>query len=133
MGPKWSLGMLTMMRPEDALARPDLTALSVVKASSGRSSLLILAKVLALTGRLSPILAIRMTLASAVLMRGFEAHFAGMAARQVGQVFLPCWAHLLKHPRQKLCWHGACSVQQNALSIYHIGEQSLGVGLGMGG
>jgi hypothetical protein len=42
MGPKWSLGMFTMIRPLDALARPARTARSVVKASSGRSSLLML-------------------------------------------------------------------------------------------
>ena len=37
MGPKWSPGMVTMMRPDAALARPARTALSVVNASSGRS------------------------------------------------------------------------------------------------
>ncbi len=37
MGPKWSPGTVTMMRPDAALARPARTALSVVKASSGRS------------------------------------------------------------------------------------------------
>lgn len=42
MGPKWSLGTLTMMRPLAAFARPARTARSVVKASSGRSSSLIL-------------------------------------------------------------------------------------------
>ena len=37
MGPKWSPGTVTMMRPEAALARPARTARSVVNASSGRS------------------------------------------------------------------------------------------------
>ena len=40
MGPKWSPGTVTMMRPDAALARPARTALSVVNASSGRSWLL---------------------------------------------------------------------------------------------
>lgn len=38
MGPKWSLGTLTMMRPLAALARPLRTARSVVNASAGRDS-----------------------------------------------------------------------------------------------
>jgi hypothetical protein len=38
MGPKWSLGTLTMIRPLAALARPLRTARSVVKASAGRDS-----------------------------------------------------------------------------------------------
>jgi len=37
MGPKWSPGTVTMMRPDAALARPARTARSVVNASSGRS------------------------------------------------------------------------------------------------
>ena len=41
-------------------------------------------------------------------MRGLAANLAGKAWRQVGQVFLPWPTHLLKHPRQKLCWQGAC-------------------------
>ena len=58
----------------------------------------------------SPSLAMRMADVSAVLMRGLAAHFAGKGCRQVGHVFLPCAAHLLKQPRQKLCWQGACRV-----------------------
>ena len=38
---------------------------------------------------------------------GFCANLAGKGARQEGHVFLLCWVHLLKQPRQKLCWHGA--------------------------
>ena len=38
MGPKWSPGTVTMMRPDAAFARPARTARSVVKASSGRSA-----------------------------------------------------------------------------------------------
>ena len=34
---------------------------------------------------------------------GFCANLAGNGALHVGQVFLPCWCHLLKQPRQKLC------------------------------
>lgn len=61
-----------------------------------------------------PSLAIRMAEASRVLMRGLAANFAGKAWRQVGQVFLPCATHLLKHPKQKLCWQGACRTQFHA-------------------
>lgn len=43
-------------------------------------------------------------------MRGLAANLAGKGWRHVGQVFLPCPTHLLKHPRQKLCWHGACTM-----------------------
>lgn len=32
----------------------------------------------------------------------------GKSERQVGQLYLACARHLLKHPRQKLCWQGAC-------------------------
>ena len=39
---------------------------------------------------------------------GLDANFGGKLARQFGHVFLPCACHLLKHARQKLCWHGAC-------------------------
>ena len=56
----------------------------------------------------SPSFAMRMADASRVLMRGLAANLAGKAWRHVGQVFLPCPTHLLKHPRQKLCWQGAC-------------------------
>ena len=56
----------------------------------------------------SPSFAMRMADASKVLMRGLAANLAGKAWRHVGQVFLPCPTHLLKHPRQKLCWQGAC-------------------------
>ena len=38
MGPKWSSGVVTKMRPLAALALPARTARSVVNASSGRSS-----------------------------------------------------------------------------------------------
>ena len=40
MGPKWSAGVVIMIRPLAALARPDRTARSVVNASSGRSAFL---------------------------------------------------------------------------------------------
>ena len=49
----------------------------------------------------------RMADASSVLMRGLAANLGGKAWRQVGHVFLPCATHLLKQPRQKLCWQGA--------------------------
>ena len=62
----------------------------------------------------SPSLAMRMADASRVLMRGLAANLAGKAWRHVGQVFLPCPTHLLKHPRQKLCWQGACQHTQDS-------------------
>ncbi len=45
---------------------------------------------------------------SAALMRGFWRIDCGMEARQVGQEVLLCCTHLVKQPRQKLCWQGAC-------------------------
>lgn len=75
MGPKWSLGTVTMMRPLAALARPARTARSVVKASSGRSSLLMRTKALLAAGA-SPALKARMATVSAVLMRGLAANLA---------------------------------------------------------
>ncbi len=60
-------------------------------------------------GSAMPSLAALMTAASAVLMRGLAANFAGKGARQVGHVFLPWATQRLKQPRQKLCWHGAYS------------------------
>jgi len=45
--------------------------------------------------------------------RGVDARVGGplcWEGVQVGHVFLPCAAHLLKQPRQKLCWQGACRV-----------------------
>ena len=65
----------------------------------------------------SPSFAMRMADASRVLMRGFAANLAGKAWRHVGQVFLPCPTHLLKHPRQKLCWQGACQ-HTGCISLY---------------
>lgn len=53
-------------------------------------------------------MATRIARTSAVLTRAFSAKRAGKAERQVGQERLPCWVHLVKHPRQKLCWQGAC-------------------------
>ncbi len=64
-------------------------------------------KALLLVGRCTPSLAMRMAPARAVLMRGLAANLAGKGWRHVGQVFLPLLAHLVKQPRQKLCWQGA--------------------------
>jgi hypothetical protein len=64
-------------------------------------------KALLLVGRWTPIFAIRMAPARAVLIRALAANLAGKGWRHVGQVFLPLLAHLVKHPRQKLCWQGA--------------------------
>ena len=69
-------------------------------------------------GCFSPSLAMRMALARAVLMRGLAANFAGKGKRQVGQVFFPWFTHLLKHPRQKLCWQGAYK-EQKAVTGWH--------------
>jgi len=57
MGPKWSCGTVTKMRPLDAFALPARTARSVTKASSGRASLAILAAAAAADGCRSPRLA----------------------------------------------------------------------------
>lgn len=107
--PKWSLRTVTMILPLAALALPALTARSVVKASSGLSLSLMRSKLLLFAGSCTPCFAIRMAVVSAVLMRGLTANFAGNEFRQVGQVFLPCATHFLKHAKQKLCWHGACA------------------------
>ena len=53
-GPKWSRGMVTKMRPLAALALPARTARSVVNASSGRWSLAIRAAAAAADGGFSP-------------------------------------------------------------------------------
>ena len=66
----------------------------------------------------SPSLAMRMAEVSAVLMRGLAAHLAGNGCRQVGHVFLPCAAHLLKQPRQKLCWQGACPAPAHKIDTF---------------
>ena len=50
----------------------------------------------------------RIAFTSAELMRGLWRIDCGMAARHVGQVVLFCCTHLVKQPRQKLCWQGAC-------------------------
>jgi len=71
-------------------------------------------------GRCTPILAMRMAPARAVLMRGLAANLAGKGWRHVGQVFFPLLAHLVKHPRQKLCWHGAWWGSQSCGHIVHI-------------
>ena len=99
------------MRPEAALARPDLCARSVTKASRGLS--LSMRRTCGLGGAASwaarglpPALATRIARTSAVLTRAFSAKRLGKAERQVGQERLPCWVHLVKQPRQKLCWHG---------------------------
>ena len=60
----------------------------------------------------SPSLAMRIAPARAVLMRGLATNLAGRPLRQVGQDFLPWATHLLKHPKQKLCWQGACMPQR---------------------
>lgn len=111
-GPNQSAGIVTKMRPEAALARPDLWARSVVKASRGLS--LSMRRTCGLGGAatesergLPPALATRMASTSAVLTRAFSAKRLGNAERQVGQERLPCWVHLVKQPRQKLCWQGA--------------------------
>ena len=65
----------------------------------------------------SPSFAMRMADARRVLIRGLAANLAGKAWRHVGQVFLPCPTHLLKHPRQKLCWQGACQ-HTGCVSLY---------------
>ena len=75
---------------------------------------IITSKVLLPTGRFTPSLAMRMAPARAVLMRGFAANLAGKGCRQVGQVFFPLLAHLVKHPRQKLCWQGAYRKPQSS-------------------
>ena len=50
----------------------------------------------------------RMTATRAELMRGLDRIALGMAARHFGQLVLLCCTHLVKHCKQKLCWHGAC-------------------------
>jgi hypothetical protein len=50
----------------------------------------------------------RMAFTSAALMRGFWRIDCGMGARHVGHDVLLCCTHLVKQPRQKLCWQGAC-------------------------
>ena len=55
-----------------------------------------------------PALATRIASTSAVLTRAFSAKRLGKLERQVGHERLPCWVHLVKQPRQKLCWQGAC-------------------------
>ena len=117
MGPNQSAGIVTRMRPEAALARPDLCARSVTKASRGLS--LSMRRIWGLGGARGPearglplplpleALATRIARTSAVLTRAFSAKRLGKAERQVGQERLPCWVHLVKQPRQKLCWHGA--------------------------
>ena len=65
-------------------------------------------------------MAMRMAEVSAVLMRGLAAHLAGNGCRQVGHVFLPCAAHLLKQPRQKLCWQGACPAPAHKIDTFYL-------------
>jgi len=126
MGPKWSDGTVTKIRPLAALASPPRTARSVTNASSGRASLAIFAAAAAALGARSPRFAcarrkgvspaqseqagraMRMAQTSAALMRGLERTDGGMGARQVGQDVLDCCTHLVKQTRQKLCWQGAC-------------------------
>ena len=51
----------------------------------------------------------RIAFTSAELMRGLWRIDCGMAARHVGHDVLFCCTHLVKQPRQKLCWQGACT------------------------
>lgn len=98
------------------MALPLFTARSVVNASSGRASL---ASALATAdaddaGGRSPRLAMRMAATRAALMRGLSRVAFGMGARHVGHDVFACATHLVKQPRQKLCWHGAWGTRLSA-------------------
>ena len=87
-------------------------------------------KALFAVGCATPSLAILIAQARAVFMRGFEANFAGNGCRQVGHVFLPWFTHLLKQPRQKLCWQGACKAEKvmaDSLSVLSRRSRQLGL------
>eukprot|EP00955_Chlamydomonas_euryale_P069896 360622-Chlamydomonas_euryale.AAC.2 len=79
-GPKWSLGMVTMMRPLAALARPARFACSVVNASSGRFSLSMRLYSLAWPEALTGFLAKRIANVSAVLILRTRGCFPALGA-----------------------------------------------------
>ena len=68
----------------------------------------------------------RMAFTSAELMRGFWRIDCGMGARHVGQDVLLCCTHLVKQPRQKLCWQGACTASGGFSSPARGGKASRG-------
>ena len=79
----------------------------MVKASSGRSSLLMRTKDFAEDG-LWPDLTARMAEMSAVFTRGLAVNFELNSCRQLGHAFfLALVTRSWKHFRQKLCWQGA--------------------------
>ena len=114
-----ALGDESLVRPrvvgdlggDRGCGRLPLTALSLAAARIRGDASVTRLEVRAGVGR-----TMRIAFTSAELMRGLWRIDCGMGARHVGQDVLLCCTHLVKQPRQKLCWQGACAASVGFLS-----------------